>query len=213
MLRADHGFVLDAAAVDPAADLVFVGNPTNPTGVLHPRATLHALRRRGRVLVIDEAFADAVLGETESCIGPEMDSVLVVRSLTKTWGVAGLRAGYVIGDPRLVELMRRQQPHWSVSSPALTVMLATTSDRALRESAQATRDLASAREHLVGALERRGLRPVPGVAPSCSSKWATEYGKRCVTAVSPCGVATPSPACRIGGSASRCATRTPSTPS
>ena len=165
VLRADHGFVLDPAALDPAADLVFVGNPTNPTGVLHPRATLHALRRPGRVLVIDEAFADAVLGETESCIGPEMDSVLVVRSLTKTWGVAGLRAGYVIGDPRLVELLRRQQPHWSVSSPALTVMLATTSDRALRESAQATRDLASAREHLVGALERRGLRPVPGVAP------------------------------------------------
>ena len=165
VLRAEHGFVLDPDAVDPAADLVVVGNPTNPTGVLHPRATLHALRRRGRVLVIDEAFADAVPGETESCIGPEMESVLVVRSLTKTWGVAGLRAGYVIGDPQLVELMRRQQPHWSVSSPALTVMLATTSDRALRESAQATRDLTSAREHLVGALERRGLRPVPGVAP------------------------------------------------
>lgn len=165
VLRAEHGFVLDPAAVDPGADLVFVGNPTNPTGVLHPRATLQALRRRGRVLVIDEAFADAVPGETESCIGPEMDSVLVVRSLTKTWGVAGLRAGYVIGDPQLIELMHRQQPHWSVSSPALTVMLATMSDRALRESAQATRDLASAREHLVGALERRGLRPVPGVAP------------------------------------------------
>lgn len=168
VLRAEHGFVLEPAAVDPAADLVFVGNPTNPTGVLHPRATLHALRRRGRVLVIDEAFADAVPGETESCISPDpeqLQSMLVVRSLTKTWGVAGLRAGYVIGDPQLVELMRRQQPHWSVSSPALTVMLATTSDRALRESAQATRDLASAREHLVGALERRGLRPVPGVAP------------------------------------------------
>ena len=165
VLRAEHGFVLDPDAVDPAADLVVVGNPTNPTGVLHPRASLHALRRRGRVRVIDEAFADAVPGETESCIGPEMESVLVVRSLTKTWGVAGLRAGYVIGDPQLVELMRRQQPHWSVSSPALTVMLATTSDRALRESAQAARDLTSAREHLVGALERRGLRPVPGVAP------------------------------------------------
>ena len=48
------------------ADLVVLGNPTNPTSVLHPAADLAALARPGRVLVVDEAFADTVPGEPES---------------------------------------------------------------------------------------------------------------------------------------------------
>ena len=48
------------------ADLVVVGNPTNPTSVLHAREQILALRRPGRIVVVDEAFADAVPGEPES---------------------------------------------------------------------------------------------------------------------------------------------------
>ncbi|MFH4189075.1 aminotransferase class I/II-fold pyridoxal phosphate-dependent enzyme, partial [Acinetobacter baumannii] len=44
------------------ADLVVLGNPTNPTSVLHPRAAIEALRRPGRLIVVDEAFADLTLG-------------------------------------------------------------------------------------------------------------------------------------------------------
>ena len=106
VLQAKSGFTLDPAAVDPRADLVLVGNPTNPTGVLHPRATLEALRAPGRVLVVDEAFADAIRGERESLISPDLAGVLVLRSLTKTWGVAGLRAGYVVGDPDLIAALQ-----------------------------------------------------------------------------------------------------------
>ena len=51
------------AVVPDDADLVVVGNPTNPTSVLHPRDQILALRRPGRVVVVDEAFADAVPGE------------------------------------------------------------------------------------------------------------------------------------------------------
>ena len=83
------------------ADLVVIGNPTNPTGVLHPAETLARLCRPGRLVVVDEAFMDAVPGEPETLItGGPMAGVLVLRSLTKTWGLAGLRAGYVVGDPR-----------------------------------------------------------------------------------------------------------------
>ena len=107
-----------------ASDLVVIGNPTNPTGVLHPAAVITSLRRPGRILVIDEAFMDCVPGETETMIGNDMTGLLVLRSLTKTWGLAGLRAGYVIGDPTLIAAMQRQQPPWSVSTPALAATVA-----------------------------------------------------------------------------------------
>ena len=165
VLRADSAFALHPAEVDPRADLVFVGNPTNPTGVLHPRATLEALRAPHRVLVVDEAFADAVAGEGHSMLGPDLEGVLVLRSLTKTWGVAGLRAGYVVGDPRLVAALARQQPHWSVSTPAAAVMVATATPEAVLEAERAGRQVGLRRQHLVSRLESIGLRPVPGEAP------------------------------------------------
>src|SRR5262245_21478578 len=59
-------FGLAGAWVPEEADLVVVGNPTNPTSVLHPRDQILALRRPGRLLVVDEAFADAIPGEPES---------------------------------------------------------------------------------------------------------------------------------------------------
>lgn len=165
VLRAASGFTLDASLVDPRCDLLFVGNPTNPTGVVHPRSTLRALCRPGRVLVVDEAFADAVPGERESLVGTDLTGVIVLRSLTKTWGVAGLRAGYVVGDPALVAALGEQQPHWSVSTPAAAVIVATSTPEALQEAEAAARVLARHRVHLVRALEATGLRPVPGEAP------------------------------------------------
>ncbi len=56
-------FGLTGAVVPDEADLVVVGNPTNPTSVLHTREQILALRRPGRIVVVDEAFADAVPGE------------------------------------------------------------------------------------------------------------------------------------------------------
>jgi histidinol-phosphate aminotransferase len=157
LLRPEDGFRLDPALVPGDADLVVVGNPTNPTSVLHPG--LGRLVRPGRVLVVDEAFMDAVPGEPDSLAGwAGAPGLVVVRSLTKTWGLAGLRIGYLLAMPDLVERLVAAQPHWPVSAPALAAAVACCSDRAAKESAEAAVVTGRQRAHLL-----RKLSELPGV--------------------------------------------------
>jgi histidinol-phosphate aminotransferase len=159
LLSPADGFRLAAADIPAEADLVLIGNPTNPTSVLHPRQHMTALARPGRVLVVDEAFIDALPGEPESLAGlPEVPGLLVIRSLTKTWGLAGLRIGYVLGAPGLLASLRRAQPLWAVSAPALAAARACCTPRALAEADALARTAAEDRAHLT-----RLLRAIPAV--------------------------------------------------
>ena len=153
LLREEDGFRLDPAAVPDDADLVVVGNPTNPTSVLHPAATIAELARPGRTLVVDEAFLDAVPGEREALAGrTDVPGLVVLRSLTKTWGLAGLRIGYVLADPETIAALERAQPLWPVSTPALAAARACMEPRALAEAAHAAHRVATDRAHLVAGL-------------------------------------------------------------
>ncbi|MGY1843137.1 Rv2231c family pyridoxal phosphate-dependent protein CobC [Modestobacter sp. SYSU DS0875] len=144
---------LDPAAVPEDADLVVLGNPTNPTSVLHSAEAVAALARPGRVLVVDEAFADSVPGEPASLAHrTDLPGLLVVRSLTKTWGLAGLRVGYALGPTDLVAALAAQQPHWPVSTPALAALVACTTDRARAEAAAVADQLTAHRRELLAAL-------------------------------------------------------------
>lgn len=159
VLDAAAGFRLAPAAVPADADLVVLGNPTNPTSVLHPAALIRQLARPGRVLVVDEAFMDAVAGEPESLAAArDVPGLVVLRSLTKTWGLAGLRIGYVLGEPGTIAALERAQPLWAVSSPALAAAEACSGPRALAEAEHAARTTAADRAHLL-----RRLAEVPGV--------------------------------------------------
>jgi histidinol-phosphate aminotransferase len=153
VLRAEDGYRLDPAAVPEDADLVVLGNPTNPTSVLHPAESVAALARSGRVLLVDEAFADTVPGEPESLSGrTDLPGLLVVRSLTKTWGLAGLRVGYVLGSVPLIRTLAVHQPHWPVSTPALAALRACTTPAARAEADAAAAELEHHRAALLDAL-------------------------------------------------------------
>ncbi len=173
VLQAADGFTLDPARVPAEADLVMIGNPTNPTGVLHRRADLRLLARPGRIVVVDEAFMDAVVGERESLLGADVGAqnaadlrgILVIRSLTKTWGIPGIRAGYVVGDADLVAALARQQPPWSVSTPAIAAMVTCCGERAEMESRRAAVEIAERRTVLVDALTAAGFPTAPSEAP------------------------------------------------
>jgi histidinol-phosphate aminotransferase len=146
----------ELAGVPEAADLVFVGNPTNPTSVAHPN--LERLARPGRVLVVDEAFADTATGVESLAHRGEVPGLVVIRSLTKTWGLAGLRVGYLLADAALVRDLSAVQPLWPVSAPGLAAIEACRSPAGAAEERRIAADLVQDRATLV-----EGLRAIPGV--------------------------------------------------
>jgi histidinol-phosphate aminotransferase len=158
-------FVLAGARVPEEADLVVVGNPTNPTAVLHAREQILALRRPGRIVVVDEAFADAVPGEPESLADAALPDVLVLRSLTKTWSLAGLRVGYALGAPELLARLTATRPHWPMGTLQLTAIAACCAPSARRDAEAGARQLASTRAAMVAGLRAVGVETVDGVAP------------------------------------------------
>nr|WP_245573867.1 Rv2231c family pyridoxal phosphate-dependent protein CobC [Amycolatopsis nigrescens] len=157
LLSAADGFVLKPDAVPEDADLVVLGNPTNPTSVLHPAAAILDLVRPGRLLVVDEAFMDAVPGEPETLAGQRVPGLLVIRSLTKTWGIAGLRAGYLLGDREPLDRLRAVQPPWSVSTPAAVAVAACSAPAAVAEAAGLAESAEHDRRYLLDGLRRLGV--------------------------------------------------------
>jgi histidinol-phosphate aminotransferase len=88
---------------------------------------------------------------------------VVLRSLTKTWGLAGLRIGYVLAAPETIEDLERAQPLWPVSTPALAAAQACVGPRGVAEAAHAAHRVAADRAHLLAGLARfatAGLRVV-----------------------------------------------------
>src|SRR5690606_25254116 len=158
--RPEDDYRLDASAVPEEADLVILGNPTNPTGVLHPAEEILRLRRPKRVVVVDEAFMDAVVDPSQSLAGDRRRGLLVVRSLTKHWSIPGVRAGYVLGNDRVIAGLAARQVPWSVSTPAIAAALACTGSEAAVEGARRARRIAQWRSALVDALHQRGIEVI-----------------------------------------------------
>ncbi|BBY15323.1 putative aminotransferase [Mycolicibacterium litorale] len=161
----DPPFGLAGAQVPADADLVVVGNPTNPTAVLHTRAEILALRRPGRLVVVDEAFADAVPGEPQSLAADAPPDVLVLRSLTKTWALAGLRVGYALGAPEAVARLTSQRAHWALGTLQLEALAACNAPSAVRDAEAGAHRLAALRVEMVAGLTAIGVECVPGAAP------------------------------------------------
>jgi len=158
-------FTLDPERIPEDADLVVLGNPTNPTGVLHPTATIRRLLRPGRLVVVDEAFIDFVPGERQSLADQRVPGLVVVRSLTKLWSIPGVRAGYLLGDPATVAELRAKQTPWSVSTLAAAAMVACSSDEARAEQDRRATATTTHRRVLTDGLAELGIETSPSEAP------------------------------------------------
>jgi len=122
---------LDAAVRD--SDVVVVCNPNNPTGeVVAPTQLLawHAqLTARGGWLVVDEAFGDTAR-ELSIAAHASQPGLVVLRSVGKFFGLAGVRLGFVGASPDLLAQLEDLLGPWAVSGPAQTIALAALRDRA-----------------------------------------------------------------------------------
>ncbi|MYL62273.1 threonine-phosphate decarboxylase [Bacillus hwajinpoensis] len=108
----------------PYVDAVFLCTPNNPTGVTYDPASVLALveaaKKHDCAIIIDEAFADFLGDESSfsSLLAP-FSNLMILRSLTKMYAIPGLRLGYMMAHPEVIEAIKKLQPHWSVNALAL----------------------------------------------------------------------------------------------
>ncbi len=184
--REPNTWRFDPGAVPEAAELVMLGNPNNPTGNLEHADTIRALRRPGRLVVVDESFMEFVVGEPETLAAqPDLTGLAVVRSLTKLWSLAGIRAGYLLATPELVERLSGQRQPWSVNTLALAALTVCSADR--ETPLTVARQVAAARAELSEQLRRLGLAVWPSAANFLLLR--VEHGARVIGALGDAGVA------------------------
>jgi histidinol-phosphate aminotransferase len=123
-LNKRYGHDLDSmlARIDPSTGLVYICNPNNPTGTLTPRKDLETFLSRlpvNAAVLIDEAYHDYVVKSsdyvsfTDPPIGDER--VIVVRTFSKIYGLAGMRVGYAVASPKVSQELRGGRLQWGVS--------------------------------------------------------------------------------------------------
>jgi len=159
MPRRDFSFPLDEvlAAITPATRVVFLTNPNNPTGVGMPLEAIRTVARRipaGAIVFVDEAYAE-FSGET---FIPELDrfpNVIVGRTFSKAFGLAGLRIGCLVGAPDTVDPIRRAVPVYSVNIAAIAAIQAALQD--LDHLNRYLNEVAESKALVYAACDRLGL--------------------------------------------------------
>ncbi|MCC8234182.1 threonine-phosphate decarboxylase CobD [Pinisolibacter aquiterrae] len=145
-------------------DVGLLVNPNNPDGRLVPPERLAALAldmgATGRRLVVDEAFVDILPDGASLAPRLPLAGAVVLRSFGKTWGLAGLRLGFVAADAAFAAAMRNAFGPWALSGPALAIGRAALADRLWLEAARARTAVDAAR--LDALLMRAGLTVIGG---------------------------------------------------
>lgn len=170
---ADYGTDVDAllALVTDQTRVVFVANPNNPTGSFLPQgeiARLHAGLPSDVLLVIDQAYGEYVTPHDDDgalALAEAHDNVLVTRTFSKIYGLAGERVGWGTGAAGIIDTLNRIRGPFNVTNSAQAMAEAAVKDRAFVESARLHN--AETRTRFVAALEalgNHGLRPLPSEA-------------------------------------------------
>ena len=114
---------------------IFLCNPNNPTGVLIPRKNmlkiLESAHDKSALVFLDECFIELVPAGNESVISylKEFDNLFILRSLTKSFGLAGLRIGYGLGNKKMIEILQKIKIPWNINGIAQKSSIYALSDK------------------------------------------------------------------------------------
>jgi len=175
-----RGHDLDAilAAITPATRLVYLANPNNPTGTWFPRdafAAFIARVPRDVVVVVDEAYAEVADAPDFASALPLLGAhpnLVITRTFSKAYALAGLRIGYAIAHPGLAAVLERVRESFNLNTAALAAAEAALGDEDHLRSTTARN--AEQRELLAQALLERGWR----VSPSQTNFLLADFGSQ-----------------------------------
>ena len=156
----DFNFPLDAvlAAITPRTRLIFLTNPNNPTGLLIPKQAILAIADAApaAIVLLDEAYADfsgtSLINDAET---RARQNIVIGRTFAKTYGLAGLRIGALVGTPDALRPIRRVVPPYSINIAATVALPAALEDRQHFEAY--LRETAESKGLLYQALDRLGV--------------------------------------------------------
>ncbi|WP_235911192.1 histidinol-phosphate transaminase [Croceibacterium soli] len=170
---ADYGADVDAllACVNERTRVVFIANPNNPTGSFLPAAELarlHAGLPGDVLLVIDQAYAEYVDPADDDgglALAAAHENVLVTRTFSKIYGLAGERIGWGTGTPHLVDALNRIRGPFNVTATGQSTAAAALEDQAfVTASREHNREVRARFVAALEALGNHGLRPLPSQA-------------------------------------------------
>jgi histidinol-phosphate aminotransferase len=163
----DYGHDLHAmaSAVRDDTRVIWIANPNNPTGTFVPALEVEAFLRRvpGRVIaVLDEAYNEYLPDELQADSVrwlAQFPNLVITRTFSKAYGLAGLRMGFALAHPDVADLMNRVRQPFNVSSIAQAAAAAALNDREfVKKSAQLNR---AGMRQIIDGLERLGLEYIP----------------------------------------------------
>ncbi len=149
------------ALAQSGARLIYLCAPNNPTGALLPEGFLEALlERTTAIVVLDEAYIEYAARPSWSTAAPGLQRLLVVRTLSKAYGLAGLRVGYAVGAAELIEQVEKTRGPYKVGGLAERAAVAVLSDDVAWVQ-RGVDEVKQSRASFVQALSAKGFRPLP----------------------------------------------------
>lgn len=167
-LSPENNFLLDVNSLCDrlnGVDMVFVGNPSNPTGSLltvsQLEGLLFAAKQAKTIVVVDESFMDFIIaGEEYTCrpLLKKYDNLVILHSLTKFYAIPGLRLGFALTHPQLTATLHAAKDPWNVNSIAQAAGVAALADK---DYQQKSREIISCEKKVMFD----GLKALPGIKP------------------------------------------------
>ncbi len=162
-----HDLTAMQAAIRPDTQVVWIANPNNPTGTWLPAAELHAFLKavpERVIVVLDEAYNEYLPTARQGSADPrpwldEFSNLIITRTFSKVYGLAGLRIGYALGSAEVIDLLNRLRQPFNVNNLALAAARAALDDHLfLTESHELNQ---RGLEQITTGLKRLGLNHIP----------------------------------------------------